>query len=176
MSILTRGRLIMRFKAEIHRLDPSASAAVPNGGYDDVFDEMVPVQDGTALGGDSRRELDPILLPCQVDIEADQKGINEQKLTRGGYDEMTDLVLTLFMPDLEAGGYVDANGHPELREGDRVARILDQGGNVAWEFEYPPGLMVQWVEPRGFGIALRGTPKFNLVYLHCHVPRQGGTT
>ena len=99
MSILQRGRLISRFVAVIRRLDPEETADVVNGGYDDDFDEILPVQDGTSLGADSRREMDAIRLRCQIHRPS-KTGFDKDGLTRGGHELETDLHVTLFMKDL----------------------------------------------------------------------------
>jgi len=174
MGILTRGRLIMKFVAVIRRLDPAATAAVVDGGFDDDFGEVIPQADGTSLGADSRREMAAVRLRCQVKRPGiGSMAFNIDQVTRGGHQEMTDIQITLFMEDLENEGLV-TDGVPVFRQGDRIEQIEDLNGNVQWTWDYPPGLIVQDVEPRGYGIAVVGTPKFNLVALHCHVPKQAG--
>lgn len=169
MSLLSRGRLIMKFVAVVRRLDPAATAAVANGGFDDDFNEILPAADGTALGASSRREMVAVRVRCQV---SRPKGLNLAQMTRGGSQEATDLELTLFSQDLEAAGLVDTNNVPLFRPGDRIQSIEDLNGVTQWAWSYPPGLIVQSVEPRGYGAAIVGTPRFNLVVLHCHVPLQ----
>jgi len=48
-----RGRLINKFLVTITRLDESATGAVVGGGWDDDFQEQIPVDDGTQEGSDS---------------------------------------------------------------------------------------------------------------------------
>lgn len=170
MSLLSRGRLIMKFVAVLRRLDPAATAAVVDGGFDDDFDEIVPVRDGTSLGSDSRRELPAERIRCQL-ARPGMKGFNLTELTRGGKQKKTDIHVTLFMKDLEDAGLI-TNGVLAVRKGDRIEQVEDLNGNVQWVWPNPPGLFVRHAEPRGYGIAIKGTPQFNLVTLHCFTPLQ----
>jgi hypothetical protein len=164
-----RGRLINRFVAVIYRLDPVATAAVVGAGYDDEFGSLRPVDNGSQAGTSTRRERVALRLPVQID----SKTWDDVILTRGGHEATADLELCLHMPDLRAAGLVDVTGVIDIAAGDRIDSIEARDGEVQAKFVDPPGLFVTKVEPRGYGLAAFGTPKFNLVILTCGPQRQG---
>jgi len=176
MSIATRGRLINKFVAVIRRLDTEATSLVVGGGYDDEFDAVVPVNDGTQLGASSRREMAELRLPVQLD----RKSWGEQRMARGGRQVNADIVLTFHWPDLENGGLVDADGECVLKKGDRIAKIETVKGDVEATFDYPPGMFVTDFERAGHGLAPFGVPRTNLLYTYCAYERvaadEGGLT
>ncbi len=164
-----RGRLIQSFLCDLRRLDTATTAAVIGGGYDDVFAEVLPVDDGTQVGSSSRRELAAVLLPCQVD----RVDWDDDKMLRSGHDPRVQILLHLFMEDIENAGLIDANGAPAIYAGDRVAAILDNSGTVQETFPHPPGMFVTGVERAGYGLDSQSTPRFNLLTLTVTKPRQG---
>ena len=162
-----RGRLIQQMVCVLAQVDTEATAAVVDGGYDDEFNEVLPVDDDTQLGSDSLRYKPEVRLPCQVDRE--QFGI--KSLTRGGYQTESDIVVVLHRPDLEALGMIDAEGQATIQPGDRIVAIEDKLGNVqnAWSDQK---MLVDDVEPAGYGLHAFGAPKFNLVNLKCKLERE----
>jgi len=166
-----RGILIQKFLAVIRRLDTTATAAVATGGYDDVFGDTLPTEDGSQFGGDSRREHAALSVPCQVD----RRGWGMDQLYRSGHQENTTVVLTLHMPDLENQGLLDADGNPIIRPGDRIEKITDIAGNLQVAFpEADGGMYIETVEQAGHGLNYGGIARFNLVILSCKPERQGG--
>lgn len=165
-----RGRLIHKFVCVLRRLDPVATAAVVGGGFDPMFGEPIPVDDGTQLGAPSRREQAAIRLQCQLNRDPN---LGVDMMTRGGHKEDTDLEIILHMPDLENGGYLDANNKPDIHAGDRIEAIEDVNGGVVVTFANPPGMFVKNAELQGYGLAAFGVPKINLVALTCHPEEKG---
>lgn len=165
-----RGRLIQRFLAVVHRLDPAATAAVPGGGYDADFDEPLQVADGTQQGAPSRREMPAVRIPCQLD----RKEWEGATLTRGGYQEETQPDITFHWPDLVRLGLVDANGRALLQPGDRIDAIETIRGQLEVRFPNPPGVFITSVERAGHGLDCFGTPRSNLLIAQCAIGRAEG--
>jgi hypothetical protein len=149
------------------QVDTAATAAVVDGGYDDEFGEVLPVDDDTQLGSTSLRYKAEVSLPCQIDRQ--EWGINE--LTRGGYQDASDIVVVLHRPDLEALGMIDSDGQAMIYSGDRIVRIESIDGEVQNAWANPP-MLVKDVEPAGYGLHAFGAPKFNLVNLMCRRERE----
>jgi hypothetical protein len=170
-----RGRLINRATIRLYRLDATASDAVVGGGYDDDLRCLLPVDDNTQLGTSSRVEQAPVDLPCQVG----RRAWGAATPRGSGYEIDYDLEFVLFIPDLEAAGLMDANGTPEITNGDRVGALLRIDGTVEETFDNPPGLFVVRVERCEPAIAAFCTPRSNLVILFCQYAAQvrasGGT-
>lgn len=123
----TRGRLIHPFKAKIYRLDVTATAADPDAGgprtagYDRTFRE--PKRIVSATNTNSRKELAPVLLPCQFEGDEQQGAL---KQTSAGDDGGTTIRLILHFQDLEAMGLVDpTSGEALIRKGDRFESMHD---------------------------------------------------
>ena len=135
--------------------------------YDDVYGAPTPTADGTQEGKESRRELAPVTIECQLDLSR----WGPKKLTAGGEEEKADGIFTLKKDDIVSVGLMGNNGWPLLHIGDRIDRILDLKGNVAIDFPNPPGMWVQEVEPAGPGLAYFDTPEVNLFYIHCSKDR-----
>lgn len=135
--------------------------------YDDVFGAPTPQSDGTQEGQETRRELAPVTIECQLD-RADW---GTRKLTAGGEEEKADGILTLKKDDLDSASLMGSDGSPMLHIGDRLDKILQIDGDVAIDFPNPPGMWVQKVETAGFGLAYFGTPEVNLFYIHCSKDR-----
>jgi len=165
-----RGRLIHKFLCDLRRLDTAATATVVGGGYDDVFNEALPIADGSQVGAPSRREHAQVLLPCQID----RIDWGDDEMLRSGHDTETKILLHLFMEDVENAGLVDDNGAPKIYAGDRVEAILDEAGNVQEKFPDPPGMFVTGVERAGYGLDMGSPARFNLLTLTVSKPRQGG--
>lgn len=162
--------LIQRFVAVLRRQDAAATAAVVGGGFDDLLNEEVPVDDGTQLGAPSRRDLPDLRVYCQIDRDPDMgRGVQG----RGGGEARIDLLLVLHRPDLEAAGLLDATGGPALYRGDRLVQIETLYGELMQAYPDPPGMYVRDVEAAGYGLAALGTPRFNLYYVTLRPNEQG---
>lgn len=167
-----RGTLIQKFLVDLRRLDPAATDAVPGGGYNDLLNEPIMVDDGTQLGASSRRELPQLLLQCQLNRDP-RMGIDI--MTRGGHQEDTKLEIVLFMEDLENEGHLTADGKANIHPGDRVASILDINGNMVIQYEEPQAMYIKNSGPAGYGLDAFGTPKVNLWVLTCMPDIEGET-
>lgn len=168
-----RGRLIQRFQAVLFRVDPTTTAAVSGGGYDDIWNWTKPVNDGTQLGATSRREYAAVRVPCQIDRGATRA---DDQLTVGGQVMRPDYILTMHEPDLFAASLIDTDGRPAIFQGDRIAAIETMAGQVVQTFANPPGLFVVGTERAGYGLNCFGTAKVNLLLVYCEVPRAGGAS
>lgn len=158
-----RGRLIQKFVAVICRLDAVSTAAVAGGGYDADFRTLVPVRDGSQAGASSRRELAELRVPCQVQ----RKVWGEDRPQAAGHEIAYDMNLILHWPDLERLGLVEADGRAPFAQGDRIAALERLDGTVEEDFADPPGLYVVEATRAGHGLACFGSPRFNLLFLHC---------
>ncbi len=144
-----------------------SSEVTSGGAYDDVFGAPLPTSDGTQTGADSRRELAPVIQPCQTDRD----DVGRRTLTAGGVYEKADIVVVLTNDNLVAAGLIDDEGMPKLGIGDRVARILRRDGTLDIEYPVPPGMWISKVERAGHGLTYFGTAQTNLFYLHCSKDR-----
>jgi hypothetical protein len=149
-----RGRLINPFLAEIARLDTVATGADPDGagvlasGYDPDFKETL-VLDDSGERRDARREMDPILVPCQVEVGAFEA---LQQLASGASPN-SQVTLVFHFRDLERMGLVDpASGDALLRVNDRLVAIRDLAGNLVQAVRTRPGLYATEVQPQSFGL------------------------
>lgn len=148
----TRGRLIWPFKAEIARLSQEGTAADPDGagpltsGYDPVFREPI-----KQAGVVRRVELDPIMVPCQVEDRAWEALM----ASAGGDDPRIEMTLVFHFRDLERMGLVDATtGDALIRKNDRLVAIRDYRTEaVIQSVTTPPGLYVTQALPRSYGLS-----------------------
>jgi hypothetical protein len=152
-----RGRLINPFLAELARLDTVATAADPDGagpltsGYDPDFKETVIVPATGERGADVRKEMEPIRIPCQVEV-----GVFAalQQLASGNSPD-SKVTLVFHFRDLERMGLVDASTSDALlRVNDRLAAIYDLAGRLVQAIRTPPGLYATEVQPQSFGLGL----------------------
>jgi hypothetical protein len=149
-----RGRLINPFLADIARLDTVATAADPDGpgplasGYDADFKETVVLEDAGARR-DARHEMEPILVPCQVEVGAFEA---LQQLAAGN-SPSSQVTLVFHFRDLERMGLVDVpSGDALLRVNDRLVAIHDLTGALVQAVRTPPGLYAVEVQPQSFGL------------------------
>ncbi len=166
---MTAGRLLQTMVCVLRRLDTAATGAVADGGFDDEFNEVLPVDDGTQLGATSKREMAPIKIECQLA----RKTWGRDEVSRGGHEDNTDIVLTMLIEDLEDLGLF-ADGKAKIYSGDRIEQIEDLDGNVQWVFPNPPGMFVYQVTAAGPGLDAMGTPEINLLDIYCSTTEQGG--
>jgi len=158
-----QGRLINRFVCVLRRLDAVATAAVTGGGFDDTWRTTKPVADGTQFGTSTRREMDALRIPCQLD----RLLWGQKTLKPSGVETMEDILIILKWSDLVAAGLISSAGLPEIQQGDRIEAIETRAGAVDETFQNPPGMYVHDLERAGHGLASFGTPKTNLLILHC---------
>jgi hypothetical protein len=149
-----RGKLINPFLAEIARLDTVATAADPDvggplaSGYDPDFKETVVLGDAGSRR-DARREMPPVLVPCQVEVGA----FETLRQLASGNSPDSRVTLVFHFRDLERMGLVDpATGDALLRVNDRLVAIRDLGGALVQEVRTPPGLYATEVQPQSFGL------------------------
>lgn len=154
-----RGRLIQRFKAEVARLDTTATRA--GGYYDDDFREVVTVDgDGDGIGESQRQEHAAVLIPCQIGSRS-WEAMRSNDL---GVVPQTQLIMYFHFSDLEALGLVDAtSGESLLHIGDRLVSIRSFADeSVVQSVRTPPGLYVIQADPSGWGLNL-ANPTRNLL-------------
>jgi hypothetical protein len=148
---MARGRLIFPFLVDIAQVDTVATAAVTDGGYDDVFREpiMVPPVSGSGRGTISREEV-TYTYKCQ--IEPDTFQALDSMIS--GKSPNSEITIVMHYKDLELDGLVDSSGKPLLRTGDRMAQIRHyRTGAVIEEIPSSPGLYVVQVRSEGFGLS-----------------------
>lgn len=162
--MVERGQLINVFTATIYRVDTAAIAAVVGGGYDDEFGETVPVDNGTQTGASSRREeAVPLSIPVQLD--RDMKW-HESNLKKAGIQDVAQIVLIMFMADLEDMGLVNIAGKVQLFKGDRVDKIETTDGELVEEWTSPE-LFILSHEKAGYGLDPGNDSLANLLYVYC---------
>ena len=140
-----RGRLIHPFLAEFARLDAAAMAE----DVDPDFREP-PLAPGEpdAVGPRVRRELAPVRVPCQVEVES----FEALRMMGAGNAPRTRVELVLHFRDLERLELVDpATGSARLGAGDRLIALYDRAGTLV---QTTPGLFVVEARPIGFGLGL----------------------
>lgn len=164
-----RGRLIQPFIAVIRRLDALETSEVVGGGYDDEFNEAIIIDDDTYLGASSRREMDELRIPVQIDRQT----WDAVRLTPAGQQPEADVLLIMHWPDLVNAGLIDTDGRALLQPGDRISSIETIAGDLVEEFPNPPGFFVSNIERAGYGLAAFGTPEPNLLFVSCSYSRVG---
>jgi hypothetical protein len=152
---------MQQFLARVVRLDRVATRFDESGGYDDDFREPVlvssPLRDN--VGELARRELEPILIPCQVEPQVEGDGM---RMLSGGQSPIERLTLVFHFRDLERLGLV-VDGNATLRHGDRLDAILSRdGARTEYSIPNPPGLYLVSSSPRGWGIFM-SSPRRNLL-------------
>jgi hypothetical protein len=153
-----RGRLIFRFRAEIHRLDTLATATTPPG-FDEDFKEPALLDVGEGIGARVRREHPPVLLPCQVEPQSFEA---LQQFASGDVPQSRVQLLCHYR-DLEREGLVDpTTGGALIRVGDRLGALFDSAGALVQRVRTPPGLYVTEARPIGFGLFMP-RPRRNLL-------------
>jgi hypothetical protein len=160
-----RGRLIFPFRVRIAPIDTVAMAADPDGagplteGYDPIFREPVklPPVSGAGPGTTNRKEK------TEVDLLAQIEPIFMDRLTMHVSGNVPDgkIQLIFHFRDLEGSSYVDVNGEPLIRVGDRLVAIYTTGGVLVQTIR--PPLYVTEVRPIGFGLNLLGPSYRNLL-------------
>lgn len=169
-----RGRLIDSFAAEIAQLDPATMAADPSGAgptrpvFDSDFRE--PVVLPSSVGTD-RRELQPIKLPCQIEVQSFE-ALTELST---GNSPRSHIVLVFHFRDLERAEMVDPlTGDALLRPGDRLVSLRDlRTDTIVQAIRTPPGLYATEVQPQGFGLGRRRNLLFVLFDERALGPRGG---
>ena len=149
------GSLIFPVAAELHRLDPAAMSADPDGpgplasGLDPDFHEPVVRDVATDRG---RRELPPVRVLCQVEPERQELLL----MTPAGNAPLSRLGLVMHARDLDRRDLLDrATGEARLGPGDRLGGLYDLTGAPLHVIRTPPGLYVTEVRPIGFGLNRR---------------------
>ena len=148
---MARGRLIFPFLVDIAQVDTVATAAVADGGYDDVFREpkIVPPASGSGRGTISREEV-TYTYKCQIEPETFEA--LEEMLT--GKSPNSEITIVMHYRDLEVDGLLDSSGKPLLRTGDRFVQVKHyRTGAVIEVIPNPPGLFVVQVRSGGFGLS-----------------------
>lgn len=148
---MARGKLIWFFLIDIAQVDTVATAAVVDGGYDDVFREpiMVPPVSGSGRGAISREEV-TYTYKCQIEPDT----FEALEMMVSGNSPNSEITIVMHYQDLEIGGLVDSNGKPILRVGDRMVQIKKYPtGEVIEIIPTSPGLYVVQVRSGGFGLS-----------------------
>jgi hypothetical protein len=148
---MARGRLIFPFLVDIAQVDTVATAAVVDGGYDDVFREpkIVPPVSGSGRGVISREEV-TYTYKCQ--IEPDTFEALETMIS--GKSPSSEIMIVMHFADLETAGLLDDAGKPLIRTGDRMTQIRKYPTGEVIEIIPPtPGLYVVQVRSGGFGLS-----------------------
>jgi hypothetical protein len=138
--------LIFPFLARIARLDTESTTTT--GGYDHDFRSVKHSYPTGALGlrVSARRELAPINVPCQVEVQQ----FNDQELVRMGSSMKTNLTLVIHMRTLEQAGLINADRSPKLNVGDRLVQLFTSNGALAQPIS--PNVYAVTAEVGGFGL------------------------
>jgi len=148
---MARGKLIFPFTIDLEQVDTELTAAVTDGGYDDVFREpiVVPPASGSARGTISREEV-TYNYKCQIEPAVFEA--IEMMVT--GKSPNSEIMVVMHYRDLELAGRVDATtGRPLIRDGDRMSAIRHaKTGALIETIPNPPGLYVTQIRSGGFGL------------------------
>ena len=149
-TLMYRGRLIHRFKADIRRLDLVATGNV--AGYDRDFREPKRVS-GTAPEGEaSRVEMDALLIPCQYE----KVRFRDPQRTPDGNNPQSMIEIIVHRRDLQRLALMNDNGVPTLRAMDRIDAIYEwDGTTVVQDFSSFP-TYIDKIEPEGATGVRRG--------------------
>lgn len=165
-----RGRLIFPFLVELAPLDTAATESTdPDGagpltsGYDAMFRAPVKVlaESDDQVGVKARIEGALVQLPAQ--IEPDQMEQLAMMLS-GESPSSNRFRVVCHYNDLEDAGLVNVDGTPAIRKRDRLTRILDLDGNLVETIPNPPGLFIEQVMSRGWGLG-GAVPTRNLLFV-----------
>ena len=152
-----RGRLLFPLLAEIARVDREAMVSGSANIDPDFREPVVLAPAPDAVGPLARRELAPIRVPCQVEVET----LDALHMTEAGNEPTSRVQLVLHFRDLEERGLVDvATGRASLAPGDRVTGFYDRGGALVQTAD----LYVVEARPLAFGFGLL-RPRRNLLLL-----------
>ena len=153
---MSRGRLIFPFIVELMQLDTEATAADPDAagpltsGFDEDFREPVKVAaSGQQIGVSARVESGPISVRAQIEPEQFER----LAMMMSGDSPKSSFAIVCHYRDLENAGLVDATtGRPLIYKRDRLSRILTTSGVLVESIPNPPGLFIEQVQSRGFGL------------------------
>lgn len=165
-----RGRLIFPFLIELAPLDTAATESTdPDGagplttGYDALFRAPVKVlaDAGDQVGVRARVEGTLIQIPAQ--IEPDQ--FEQMNMMLSGESPTSNRFrVVCHYNDLEDQGLVNVDGTPTIKKRDRLVRILDLDGGLVETIPDSPGLYVEQVMSRGWGLG-GSAPTRNLLFI-----------
>lgn len=152
-----RGRLIQVFRATFARLDTEATETA--GRYDEDFREISKIDtDGDGIGDTGRIEHAEDTIDCQLGGRA----FEQLQMVALGNNPQSDMILWLFIPDLEAAGLIDPTTKRCLiGVGARLVKIENKQGELELEIPNPPGLYVTEARLSGPGLNIV-SPKANL--------------
>lgn len=149
-----RGRLIWPFLLEVHRLDYAAMRADPDAGgpetsgLDPIFKEPIRLPSGEV----ARKELPPILVPCQPENQL----YDQLQMVAAGNDPTSRFIFTFHFQDLEQMDLVDpATGNALIRTGDRASAIYKQDGTFIQKLtaRSGKGFYCTEAQPASFGLS-----------------------
>lgn len=152
-----RGRLIQIFRATFARLDTEATETA--GRYDEDFREIRRVDtDNDGIGDEGRIEHAEETVDCQLG----SRTLEALRMAALGNVPQSDMILWLFIPDLEDAGLIDATTKRCLVTiGTRLVRIENRLGELELEVPNPPGLYVTESRLSGPGLGMVA-PEANL--------------
>ena len=152
-----RGRLLFVYHAEFFRVDPSAMTAPSDDVDPDFREPRVVATAPDAVGVLARRELPPIKVPCQVELES----FEALHMEGSGNQPTSRVQVVLHFRDLESRGLVDAaSGRALIGPGDRLSGFYDRDGGLVQQAD----LYVTEARPASFGFGLL-RPRRNLLVL-----------
>lgn len=148
------GRLIRPGLADIRRYitDPGETAFTPT--FDEDFRETIVAdpEEGEQLGESARTEGPSLMLPCQIEVEEQEK----QNVVLQGDSPVSAVTLVFHFRNLLRAGLVDDDtGLPLLGRNDRLAGLYDAKGTLLREIPETPGLWLREIRPYGPGVGGR---------------------
>jgi len=152
-------RLISKFLAQVHRLERTSGGSTSLPLMDPDFREPLAVDlDEDGIAEVARRELSPVLIPCQVEPQT----FEQLRMLPSGRAPRSSLDLVMHFRDLTRLGLVDTEGRARVGPGDRLSGIYTLDGELVLSVRTPPGLYVTEARPTGFGLGL-GKARRNLL-------------
>jgi hypothetical protein len=152
------GWLIFPQYARISRLD------TVNTDYDHTLKEprVLPTTDiFNPVGVSTRVDAPTLDIPVQVmDYEFEQL-----RSWISGDSAQNYFFLTTDRYAIERAGLMREDGQPMLGKQDRLDAIRDKYGNIMLEIPLEPGLYLQEIRPRSFGMSIRN-PRRQLYFLY----------
>lgn len=123
-------------------------------GYDEILREPIVYNDVGGSRVDSRQELPPIRIPCQVENMTDE----QLKEEVSGDVPVSNMILIFHRADLERLSLLDSNRNVIIKKGDRVSSFERYGAPIGTVVKTltEPGLYIHEMRSRSFGFGPDG--------------------
>lgn len=166
------GRLIRPQLCILKQLDVAATRANDidggegyAGGMDDLFGDIV------VAGPDEQRVSARVESEIRFRVQVEPEQFDATQMLGPGTQLQRRISLIAFIPELRAKGYMNDDGTPKIKQGDRLHELRHVlSFSLITSFSTPPGVYVTEVRPLSYGLASRDQ---NLLQIICTDRKQG---